>query len=231
MALQGVANAEVAVSGGYQCSCRRCWRGRHCDRCNRSHQFDATYLNLHSPGDRRQRFIALRFSGPVPRHEACLEHILDVRCGGTQIDCTEVRHVVQVLPHGERGYVCQHRETQFHTTAEAFIHLSHTVLRRWHFAMYMFSASQRRSWSGNLTGRRNTAEGMIAYAASRCAGRELMSRSGILDHLEGLTEALDDLAAELLETREPRSGWARSCLLARPQHDVPIDPLSHEATR
>lgn len=52
---------------------------------------------------------------------------MDVRYGGTRIDCTEVRHVLQVLPHGERAYVWQHRETQFHTTSEAFIHRTHTV--------------------------------------------------------------------------------------------------------
>ena len=83
------------------------------------------------------------------------------------------------------------------------------------------TASQRRGWSCNRTGRLKTAEGMIAYAASQFAGRELLSRSGIRDHLKGRTEVLDDLAAEL----------PRSCLPARPQHDVPIDPLSHEATR
>jgi putative transposase len=47
-------------------------------------------------------------------------------------------------------------------------------------------------------GRLRTAEGLIDYAAPQVAGREEPLRSEIRQHLKGRTEALEDLAVELL---------------------------------
>jgi len=52
--------------------------------------------------------------------------------------------------------------------------------------------------NGSRTGRLKTAEGAIEYAAPQIAGRDDPFRSEIRDHLKGRTQALEDLAVELL---------------------------------
>jgi putative transposase len=52
--------------------------------------------------------------------------------------------------------------------------------------------------NGSRTGRLKTAEGLIDYAAPQIAGRDDPFRSEIRDHLKGRTQALEDLAVELL---------------------------------
>jgi putative transposase len=52
--------------------------------------------------------------------------------------------------------------------------------------------------NGSRTGRLKTAEGVIEYAAPQIAGRDEPFRSEIRDHLKGRTQALEDLAVELL---------------------------------
>lgn len=52
--------------------------------------------------------------------------------------------------------------------------------------------------NGVRPGRLKTAEGMIDYSAPQIAGRDEPFRSEIRDHLKGRTQALEDLAVELL---------------------------------
>ena len=52
--------------------------------------------------------------------------------------------------------------------------------------------------NGVRTGRLRTAEGLIDYAAPQIAGRDERFHSEIRDHLKGRTQALEDLAVELL---------------------------------
>ena len=52
--------------------------------------------------------------------------------------------------------------------------------------------------NGVRTGRLKTAEGLIEYAAPQIACRDEPFRSGIRDRLKGRTQALEDLAVELL---------------------------------
>ena len=52
--------------------------------------------------------------------------------------------------------------------------------------------------NGNRTGRLKTAEGMVNYTAPQIAGREEAFHSEIRTHLKGRSEALEDLAVEML---------------------------------
>jgi transposase-like protein len=52
--------------------------------------------------------------------------------------------------------------------------------------------------NGARPGRLKTAEGLIDFAAPQVAGRDAPFRSGVRDNLKGRTEALEDLAVELL---------------------------------
>jgi len=52
--------------------------------------------------------------------------------------------------------------------------------------------------NGTRAGRLKTAEGFIEYSAPQIAGRDTPFRSEIRDHLQGRTQALEDLAVEML---------------------------------
>jgi len=66
-------------------------------------------------------------------------------------------------------------------------------------AYYEHGAEPGQGWrNGVRTGRLRTAEGMIEYAAPQIAGRDAPFRSEIREHLKGRTQALEDLAVELL---------------------------------
>ncbi|BCH19958.1 hypothetical protein MesoLjLa_68090 (plasmid) [Mesorhizobium sp. L-2-11] len=52
--------------------------------------------------------------------------------------------------------------------------------------------------NGVRSGRLKTAEGFVEYSAPQVAGRDEPFRSEIREHLKERTEALEDLAAELL---------------------------------
>jgi transposase-like protein len=52
--------------------------------------------------------------------------------------------------------------------------------------------------NGSRPGRLKTAEGLVEYAAPQIAGRDEPFRSEIREHLKGRTQALEDLAVELL---------------------------------
>jgi len=52
--------------------------------------------------------------------------------------------------------------------------------------------------NGNRTGRLRTAEGLIEYSAPQVTGGAMAFHSAIRDHLKGRTQALEDLAVEML---------------------------------
>ena len=55
-------------------------------------------------------------------------------------------------------------------------------------------------------GRLKTAEGLVDYAAPQIAGREEPFRSEIRESLKGRTQALEDLAVEMLARRRALAG-------------------------
>ena len=64
---------------------------------------------------------------------------------------------------------------------------------------YEHGASAGQGWrNGVRTGRLKTAEGFVDYAAPQIAGRAAPFRSEIRDSLKGRTQALEDLAVEML---------------------------------
>jgi transposase-like protein len=64
---------------------------------------------------------------------------------------------------------------------------------------YEHGAMVGQGWrNGTRTGRLKTAEGLVEYAAPQVAGRDEPFRSEIREHLKGRTQALEDLAVELL---------------------------------
>jgi putative transposase len=64
---------------------------------------------------------------------------------------------------------------------------------------YEHGAAPGQGWrNGNRTGRLKTAEGFMEYSTPQVGGREEPFRSAIRQHLKGHTQALEDLALEML---------------------------------
>jgi putative transposase len=64
---------------------------------------------------------------------------------------------------------------------------------------YEHGAEEGRGYrNGHRPGRLKTAEGAIEFSPPRIAGRDTPFRSGIREHAKGRTEALEDLAVEML---------------------------------
>ena len=83
------------------------------------------------------------FQRQFPDDEACLEHMMKVRYGGTETDCPKCGAFGKFYRMTrERAYVCQHCKTQVHPTAGTFMHRSRTPLHKWFLAMHMFTMSR-----------------------------------------------------------------------------------------
>lgn len=83
------------------------------------------------------------FQRQFPDDEACLEHLMKVRYGGTETDCPKCGERGRFYRMTrERAYVCQHCKAQVHPTAGTFMHRSRTPLHKWFFAMFLFSTSR-----------------------------------------------------------------------------------------
>jgi transposase-like protein len=68
--------------------------------------------------------------------------------------------------------------------------------------------------NGVRTGRLKTAEGLVEYSAPQIAGRDEPYRSEIREHLKGRTQALEDLAVELLARGLQLLRWSEACNLS-----------------
>lgn len=83
------------------------------------------------------------FQEQFPDDEACLEHIMAKRYGGTEIECPKCgKHGRFYRMTRERAYVCQHCKHQLHPTVGTIMERSRTPLHKWFFAMYLFSTSR-----------------------------------------------------------------------------------------
>ena len=83
------------------------------------------------------------FQQQFPDDEACLEHLMQIRFGGTETDCPKCgEHSKFYRMTRERAYVCQHCKHQLHPTAGTFMERSRTPLHKWFLAMYLFSTSR-----------------------------------------------------------------------------------------
>ena len=83
------------------------------------------------------------FQRQFPDDEACLKRIMQVRYGGTEIDCPKCKkHGKFYRMTKERGYVCQHCGHHLHPTVGTIFERSRTPLHKWFYAMYLFTTSR-----------------------------------------------------------------------------------------
>ena len=83
------------------------------------------------------------FQKRFPDNDACLEHLMQVRYGGTEFQCPKCeRHARFYRMRTQLGYVCQHCGHHIHPCAGTFLHRTHTPLHKWFFALFLFSTSR-----------------------------------------------------------------------------------------
>ncbi|CAM3150240.1 Transposase [Sphingomonas antarctica] len=89
-------------------------------------------------------FNVREFFARFPNEDACLEHIMAVRFGGTTMDCPDCG-TVGVTFHKlreRRVYACPECRFQIAPTANTILHDTRTPLVSWFYAMYLFCTTR-----------------------------------------------------------------------------------------
>ena len=88
-------------------------------------------------------FPVREFFARFPNEDACLEHIMTVRFGGTFMDCPACGVESQYHKlRDRRVYACPHCLHQIAPTAKTILHDTRTPLVSWFYAMYLFCTTR-----------------------------------------------------------------------------------------
>lgn len=88
-------------------------------------------------------FPVREFFARFPNEEACLEHIMAVRFGGTKMDCPACGVESQYHKlRDRRVYACPHCLHQIAPTANTILHDTRTPLVSWFYAIYLFCTTR-----------------------------------------------------------------------------------------
>jgi transposase-like protein len=88
-------------------------------------------------------FTVRDFFARFPNEDACLEHIMAVRFGGTLMDCPSCGAEGQFHKlRDRRVYACPHCLFQIAPTANTILHDTRTPLVSWFYAMYLFCTTR-----------------------------------------------------------------------------------------
>ena len=88
-------------------------------------------------------FSVREFFARFPNEQACLDHIMAVRFGGTLMDCPSCGAEGQFHKLRERRvYACPHCLFQIAPTANTILHDTRTPLVSWFYAMYLFCTTR-----------------------------------------------------------------------------------------
>lgn len=89
-------------------------------------------------------FSVREFFARFPDEQACLEHIMSVRFGGTTMDCPSCGSVGVTFHklRERRVYACPECRFQIAPTANTILHDTRTPLVSWFYAMYLFCTTR-----------------------------------------------------------------------------------------
>jgi transposase-like protein len=123
-----------------------------------------------------------------PNEQACLEHIMSVRFGGTVMNCPSCRTVgAQFYKLRERRvYACPECRFQIAPTANTVLHDTRTPLVSWFYAMYLFCTT-RHGVSGKELQRQLGVTYKTAYRIGQQI-RDLTAKADISHLLSGHIE-------------------------------------------
>jgi len=88
-------------------------------------------------------FSVREFFARFPNDDACLEHIMQVRFGGTRFACTSCgKESTHHKLKERRTYVCANCGHHVNPTAGTILHDTRTPLVSWFYAMYLFCTTR-----------------------------------------------------------------------------------------
>ncbi|HXL67621.1 MAG TPA: IS1595 family transposase, partial [Xanthobacteraceae bacterium] len=84
------------------------------------------------------------FQAEYPTDEACLERLMQVQFGGTEITCPAcgVAEAKFHLMHTRKAYACQECGHHIYPCAGTIFNKSRTKLTHWFFAMYLMTSTR-----------------------------------------------------------------------------------------
>ncbi len=127
-------------------------------------------------------FSVREFFARFPDDQACLEHIMSVRFGGTLMDCPSCGVESQFHKlRDRRVYACPHCLHQIAPTANTVLHDTRTPLVSWFYAMYLFCTT-RHGVSGKELQRQLGVTYKTAYRIGQQI-RDLMTKAQSFDAL------------------------------------------------
>jgi predicted RNA-binding Zn-ribbon protein involved in translation (DUF1610 family) len=130
------------------------------------------------------RYTLKDFQAEFPNDEACLERLMDVQYGGTEITCPVcgVEHAKFHLMRKRKAYACQECGHHIYPCAGTIFHKSRTPLTKWFLAMYLMTSTR----SGVAAKELERALGVTYKCAWRMA-HELRKLMAAADHGGPLT--------------------------------------------
>ena len=144
-------------------------------------------------------FSVREFFARFPDEQACLEHIMAVRFGGTKLDCPSCGAEGQFHKlRDRRVYACPNCLFQIAPTANTILHDTRTPLVSWFYAMYLFCTT-RHGVSGKELQRQLGVTYKTAYRIGQQI-RDLMTKA----------QGFDALLAGHIELDEAYVGGRRS---------------------
>jgi len=138
------------------------------------------------------------FFARFPDEQACLEHIMTVRFGGTRMFCSDcgIEGDFHKL-RDRRVYACPHCLFQIAPTANTILHDTRTPLVSWFYAMYLFATTRH-----GVSGKELQRQLGVTYKTAYRIGMQIRKLMGAAD--------FDGLLSGHIEADEAYVGGRRS---------------------
>lgn len=123
------------------------------------------------------------FFARFPDEDACLQHIMKVRFGGTTIDCPSCG-VSEVLFHKlreRRVFACSECRFQIAPTANTILHDTRTPLVSWFYAMYLFCTTRH-----GVSGKELQRQLGVTYKTAYRMGMQIRKLAQRADHFDAM---------------------------------------------
>jgi transposase-like protein/predicted RNA-binding Zn-ribbon protein involved in translation (DUF1610 family) len=145
-------------------------------------------------------FSVREFFARFPTDDACLEHIMAVRFGGTRFDCPKCGVVASTFHKLEkrRTYVCASCGHHVNPTANTILHDTRTPLVSWFYAMYLFCTTRH-----GVSGKELQRQLGVTYKTAYRIGMQIRD-------LTAKVQSFDALLAGHVELDEAYVGGRRS---------------------
>jgi transposase-like protein len=138
------------------------------------------------------------FFARFPNDDACLTHIMNVRFGGTKLDCPSCGAEGEFHKlRDRRVYACPHCLFQIAPTANTILHDTRTPLVSWFYAMYLFATTRH-----GVSGKELQRQLGVTYKTGYRIGMQIRKLMGSAD--------FDGLLAGHIQADEAYVGGRRS---------------------